>query len=136
MTFRLNKQSADRRGLARALEDYCRANQVPAEARQAADLALEEHLTNVLAHAWDDGLSHEAIVRFAVEGGFLSVEVLDDGRPFNPLEAPAVDTSIPLEKKPIGGLGIHLMRQFMDELNYRREGGQNVLRMRKRVKQT
>jgi anti-sigma regulatory factor (Ser/Thr protein kinase) len=64
----------------------------------------------------------------------LLVEVFDDCRPFNPLERPEVDTTKPLEEKPIGGLGVHLMRKFMDELDYRREEGKNVFRMRKKLK--
>jgi serine/threonine-protein kinase RsbW len=64
------------------------------------------------------------------------VSVEDEGKPFDPLSVPAVDTSIPLTKKPIGGLGIHLMRQFIDELSYARESGKNVLRMRKQLTAT
>jgi serine/threonine-protein kinase RsbW len=48
---------------------------------------------------------------------------------------PEVDTTVPLEQRPIGGLGIHLMRRFMDEIEYRSDGGKNVLRMRKRLPQ-
>ena len=61
------------------------------------------------------------------------MDVEDDGRPFDPLAVPPVDTSLPLEEKLIGGFGVHLMRQFMDELSYARESGKNVLRMRKRI---
>ena len=61
------------------------------------------------------------------------MDVEDDGTPFDPLAAPPVDTSLPLGDKPIGGLGVHLMRQFMDELSYARADGKNMLRMRKRI---
>ncbi len=59
--------------------------------------------------------------------------MFDNGCPFNPLDRPEVDTAIPLDEKPIGGLGVHLMRRFMDELDYRREDGRNVFRMRKKL---
>jgi len=59
--------------------------------------------------------------------------VEDDGKPFDPTQAPVVDTSLPLEKKPIGGLGIHLIRRAMDEMSYRRQANRNVLRMVKRL---
>ena len=99
----------------------------------AADIALEEHLTNVLDYGYEPGAPHRVVVALKVEDGLLCVDVEDDGKPFDPLAVPPVDTSLPLEDKPIGGLGVHLMRQFMDELSYAREAGNNVLRMRKRI---
>jgi anti-sigma regulatory factor (Ser/Thr protein kinase) len=117
----------------RALEEFAAANQLPAAVRQAADLALEEHLTNIINYAHDDNLPHPILVQLELSDDQFVVEVRDHGKPFNPLLRPEVDTTLPLEKKPIGGLGIHLMKRFMDHLDYRREGAQNVLTMRKRV---
>lgn len=73
------------------------------------------------------------VVEFRVENGFLTVEVEDDGSAFDPLSRGPVDTSIPLEKKPIGGLGIHLMREMLDKLSYYQRADRNVLEMRKRI---
>ena len=123
----------ERQRLRRAVEEFAREHQVPNRALQAADLALEEHLTNVLAYGYEDKAAHGIVVRLTIEGRCLQIEVADDGRPFNPLSQPAPDTSLPLEQRPLGGLGIHLIRQFMDELDYRREAGKNILRMRKRL---
>jgi anti-sigma regulatory factor (Ser/Thr protein kinase) len=119
--------------LLRALEAFAAEHRLPAKVLQAADLALEEHVTNVLKYAYVDTAPHEIRVCLSCDGGALYVEVADDGRAFNPLEVPPVDTSIPLEERPIGGLGIHLMRRFMDTLDYRRESGRNILRMTKRL---
>jgi len=130
----LKSTSADRQRLVRALEEFGREHQVPAKALQAADLALEEHLTNISHYAFDDEAVHDLVVRLSIEEDCLQVEVEDDGKPFNPLAAPPVDTSVPLDQKPIGGLGLHLIRQFMDQCHYRRQGGKNLLRMRKRLK--
>lgn len=130
MEIILKSQSPDRQSVVRALERFGRDELLPAPAIQAADLALEEHLTNVLTHGFDDDDAHDIVIRLSVEGACLMVEVEDDGKPFNPLAAPAVDTR-PLEDRPIGGLGVHLMRQFMDELSYSREAAKNILRMKK-----
>jgi len=59
--------------------------------------------------------------------------VEDDGKPFDPLQAPPPDLSLPLERRPIGGLGIHLIRNLMDEVSYARVGGRNVLKMVKHL---
>jgi anti-sigma regulatory factor (Ser/Thr protein kinase) len=94
-------------------------------------LALEEALTNVIAYAWSDDEPHEIALRFAASRGTLVAEVEDDGRPFNPLDRAPPDLDAPLEERPIGGLGIHFVRTLMDEVEYRRVGGRNLLVMRK-----
>lgn len=130
----LTKTPAERKRLLAALESFADRHNLSAAVRQAVDLALEEHLTNIINYGYPDARPHQVSVQFALEAGFLVVEVQDDGVPFNPLEAPEVDTSLPLDQKPIGGLGVHLIRHFMDELDYRREANKNILRMRKRLR--
>jgi serine/threonine-protein kinase RsbW len=128
----LNNQPREKQKVVEALEQFGRDHQLPAAVVQAADLALEEHLTNLMKHGFADNREHRIKVRFALASEFI-IEVEDDGPPFNPLEVPAADTTTPLDRRPIGGLGIHLMRCFMDEIEYQSEGGRNVLRMRKRL---
>ena len=132
MEIVLKNQPCEKQKAAQALEQFGRDHQLPAAAVHAADLALEEHLTNLMTHGFADDLEHQITVRFSVASDFV-IEVEDDGRPFNPLTQPEVDTSVPLSLKPVGGLGIHLMRRFMDGLDYRREGARNILRMTKRL---
>lgn len=129
----LTNKPGDRQRLVEQLQAFAREVQLPKAALQAADLALEEHLTNVINYGYEDNRTHEILVRLEIEAGALLVEVFDDGHPFNPLQRPEVDTTVPLDEKPIGGLGVHLMRRFMDELDYRREDGKNVFRMRKKL---
>jgi anti-sigma regulatory factor (Ser/Thr protein kinase) len=129
----LTNKPEEKQRLLTALEQFAQANRLPRSVVQAADLALEEHVTNILHYAYDDSRPHEILVRFAIEQGQLQVEVEDSGKPFNPLDRPETEASIPLESKPIGGLGIHLIRKFMDDVQYRREQDKNILRMRKRL---
>jgi len=128
----LKNQPSEKQKVVQALEQFGRDHQLPAAVVQAADLALEEHLTNLMSYSLADNQEHEIKVRFTLASHFM-VEVEDDGPPFNPLQVPAVDTTVPLEQRSIGGLGIHLMRRFMDEIEYHSEGRKNVLRMRKRL---
>jgi anti-sigma regulatory factor (Ser/Thr protein kinase) len=114
------------------LESFAREHRLPPQVVQAADLSLEEHLTNILDYAYSDDSPHQIRVRLSVSAGWLEIEVQDDGKPFNPLRMPEVDPSVPLDQKPVGGLGIHLIRKFMDEVEYRRDNGANILRLRKR----
>jgi anti-sigma regulatory factor (Ser/Thr protein kinase) len=129
----LTSQPGDKQRLLIALETFVQEHHLPAAVRQAADLALEEHLTNITRYAYEDARPHEVVVRFELEEGCAVIEVEDDGKPFNPLQMPEVDTAVPLDSKPVGGLGIHLIRQFMDDVQYRREKDLNILTMRKRL---
>lgn len=133
MEIVLKNSSEEMPRLRNALQDFALVNGLPSKVRQAGDLALEEHLTNVLNYAYLDSAVHEIIVRLSCLPGALQVEVEDDGQAFDPLKVPTPDTSIPLEARRPGGLGIHLMRQFMDTIEYRRQNGRNILRMTKRL---
>ena len=116
-----------------ALQEFARSSNLPTTVLQAADLCLEEHITNVIQYGLAGCGLQAIVVQLSLNQDCFVVEVKDDGKPFNPLNNPEVNTTIPLEQKPVGGLGIHLMRRFMDELEYRRECGQNILTMRKRL---
>src|SRR6185295_13177378 len=77
------------------LELLAREHAIPAKALHEVQLAIEEHLTNILDHAFTDQRDHQIAVRLQVETGNLRIEVEDDGRPFNPLERPEPDLSLP-----------------------------------------
>ena len=125
----LTCDTSQRRQLVRALEDFCRHHAVTAEVQHAVDLALEEHVTNIFSH----GGAREITVRGRVADGYVVIEVEDDGVSFDPLSARPANTDVSLEEMPVGGLGIHLMREFMDELAYSNAGKGNLLQMKKRL---
>jgi anti-sigma regulatory factor (Ser/Thr protein kinase) len=95
------------------------------------DLILEEVVTNVFRHAYPDGEAGVAAVGYWVSGpGSLLVEVRDSGLAFNPLEAPAPDLSLGLDERPIGGLGVFLVKTLAESVAYERQNGENVLSFR------
>lgn len=97
-------------------------------------LALDELLSNTVRCGYADaGAGHEIELRFRLQGDVLELRVEDDGAPFDPLTAAEPDTRTSLEERPVGGLGIMLVRKLMDEVVYAREHGKNVLTMRKRI---
>lgn len=98
-------------------------------------LATDEMLTNIISYAWPMGGKHLINLRLLVDEGAVTVELTDDGQPFNPLEAATPDNSLALEDRRIGGLGIHVARQAMDELHYARTSDHNQLIMTKRTKE-
>jgi anti-sigma regulatory factor (Ser/Thr protein kinase) len=115
------------------LEQFAAAHQFPERKLHEVQLALEEHLTNIVRYGYGDGREHPIQLRVKLAAGELRLEVEDDARPFNPLAHPAPDLSRPLAERPVGGLGIHMIRKSVDELEYRREDGKNFLVMVKRL---
>jgi anti-sigma regulatory factor (Ser/Thr protein kinase) len=115
------------------LEQFAAAHHFPDRKLHEAQLALEEHLTNIFHYAYDDDGEHRIFIGVRLTAADLCIQVQDDGRPFNPLTHPAPDLSVPLAQRPVGGLGIHMIRKSLDGTEYRRENGKNILVMIKRI---
>ena len=130
----LKNQLSEIERLARIVHDFGRRHQIEPQIIYTMKLALDEILTNIISYAYDDAKEHIIVIRLSLDQEKWTVEVEDDGRPFNPLNAPEPDTKQLLGERPIGGLGIHLVRKLIDELEYRRQNDRNILVMRLKVK--
>ena len=96
-------------------------------------LSVEEAVENVVRYAYDGGIGWlEAETSLDHDTLVLSIELRDAGKPFNPLESPDPDITLPADKRDIGGLGIFLCKKMMDSISYRYEDGINVLVMTKK----
>ena len=93
------------------------------------NLVLEELGINILTHGGKDMERRPEIeIVLTSEDHALTIEVLDDGHPFDPLQdSPNPDLAATIEDRPVGGLGIHLVRSLMDDLHYQRDAGRNRL---------
>lgn len=126
ISIQLKNNLSELESLNKVVAEFAERHHLSSKVLLNLSLALEEILTNVISYAYDDNDEHQIMVRLFLEQGQLKVEVEDDGRPFNPLEAPEPDLNKSLEERSIGGLGIHFVRKLMDELEYRREEGRNL----------
>jgi len=114
------------------VEACCGAEGMADELRYKVMLALEEAVTNVINHAFAGvPTPHLIRVRLDISDVLFAAEVIDNGRVFDPTSVPDPDLTLPLEQRTPGGLGIHLMRNVMDRLQYRHEAGHNTLRLEK-----
>jgi anti-sigma regulatory factor (Ser/Thr protein kinase) len=118
---------------AQLIEAFAAAHGVSADVVFKVNLALDELVTNIISYAYVDGAEHQIGIRVALDGDDVSVRVEDDGRPFNPLDAPAPDMGLDIDRRPIGGFGVHIVRSLMDAIEYRREDDRNIVLMRKRT---
>jgi anti-sigma regulatory factor (Ser/Thr protein kinase) len=106
---------------------------IPFAAVHAAVLCIEELVVNILKHGKIEGKEPNIEVEVQLEDGRMVIDISDDTTPFDPTAAgPPQHIDAPLEDRPIGGLGIHLVQTLTNELSYKRVGQRNHLRLVKR----
>ena len=116
-----------------AVTHWLRARRVPVAADYLANLAIEEHVTNCIKYGYDDAGEHLIEIDLELSDTELVIHITDDGHPFNPLELPEPDTSVPLEQRKPGGIGIHLLRKLSDRMEHERIGEKNRLTLCKNI---
>ena len=104
------------------------------KAQMQIDVAIDELFSNIARYAYPDGPGKATVgIEFDEENRMCSVVFSDEGIPFDPLAQQAPDTSLPLMDRPVGGLGIFLVKKTMDAMEYERRGDRNVLVIRKKI---
>ena len=100
------------------------------------NLALDELFTNIISYGYNDKKVHFITVKISFKDNELIFSIEDDGVPFNPTEVDEPDLGCTIEECKIGGLGIHLARNLMDEVCYQRCKDKNLLTLRKNIENT
>jgi anti-sigma regulatory factor (Ser/Thr protein kinase) len=96
------------------------------------NLTLEEVFSNIVSYGFDDHADHLIKITVTIGNDNFKIRIEDDGKPFNPLKAKEPDLPDDVEDCKPGGLGIHLIKHFMDEIRYKRHQSRNVLTMTKK----
>ena len=111
---------------------FLEANDCPMKKKMEIELAVEETFVNIAHYAYKqgDGMMTLSIDRLEDPSG-VEITFKDHGIPYNPLEKKDPTLSLPVEQKPIGGLGIFMVKKLMDGMSYKHEDGQNVLTLQK-----
>jgi anti-sigma regulatory factor (Ser/Thr protein kinase) len=116
------------------LEAFGERNDLPQKLVFQLTLAFDELLTNTISYGFPDGGQHTIKASVTLEEERLVAEIIDGGIAFNPLDQETPDTNLAIEERKIGGLGVHFVRTFMDEVEYRRDGEHNRITMAKSLK--
>lgn len=98
-------------------------------------LVLDEIFTNIVSYGFDEPAAHTIEVGLERRGDVVHVHVADAGRPFDPRDVPPPNLAADLDHRPIGGLGVHLVRKLTEDLAYERRAGINHLSFRKTLRQ-
>lgn len=112
-----------------AFDAFAGEARLPSLVIGAVQVVLDELLSNTVKAGYPDGGPGRIEAAFEVVDDHLEITLVDDGVAFDPLERADPDTEAALEDRPIGGLGIYLVKQLMDRVDYERVGRQNRLRL-------
>ena len=116
------------------IEEFFAARAQSPAIAYAVNLSVDELLTNTISYGYDDGNPHRIDIAVRMDESVIVVEITDDARPFEPSEVPQPDTGASLEDRPLGGLGIFLVREMMDSFQYRRSQGHNIVTLTKEIR--
>ena len=121
--------------LSEALESFCTEQGFSPAQTYSLELALDEIVSNIIQYGAFDDIRERISILIRHDGDTSLIRVEDDGVAFNPLTAAPPELDVPLEqrKRPVGGLGIHIVSSVMDRVEYFRRGGKNILEMEKGV---
>jgi anti-sigma regulatory factor (Ser/Thr protein kinase) len=133
LKLRIVNDLAELSRVAESVDEFCASQAIPAACAFQLNVALEELLTNTISYGYDDTARHEIAIDIAREGETIVTELSDDGRPFDPLNAPPPDLDSAIEDRRIGGLGVHLVKTMMDEVTYAYRDGRNHITLRKKI---
>ena len=119
--------------VAAEIDEFCTAQHLATEIAYAANLAIEELLTNSISHGYDDDEPHRIEIILRREPDDLVIVIVDDSAPFDPSRAPDPDVAASLADRDSGGLGLLLVHQVMDGIEFRRLQGCNIVTLTKNI---
>ena len=118
------------------LEKFSASEGLEKTVRQAAELSLDELLTNTISYGYSDSEQHEIQIDIGVHDNALKIVVQDDGVAFNPFDQEAPNLNLQIDERDLGGVGIYLVKEFMDDCAYERVGQRNVVTLLKTLGQS
>jgi anti-sigma regulatory factor (Ser/Thr protein kinase) len=116
---------ADLAALSTAIEHVGAEHGIPEKSLFQLQVALDEIVSNVIKYAWPEGGAHDIEIRITVRSDGVEVEISDDGRMFDPRDAPKRDKPLPGQRPQPGGVGVQMTKQLVDRIGYARIGNRN-----------
>ena len=113
------------------IDTFCEEHGLTPQIAYAVNLSIDEILTNTISYGYDDEEEHRIGLTLHLQGDSLVVEIVDDGRAFDSSLEREANIEATLEERAIGGLGLFLVQQMMDDVAYQRRDDFNVITLRK-----
>ena len=119
--------------IAAKIDEFCTARDLGPQIGYAVNLSVDEILTNTISYGYDDEEPHKIEIVVSMEADTIVVVIVDDSTAFDLSQTPDADVESSVEERALGGLGLFLVHQMMDGVEYRRMGGCNVVTLTKKT---
>lgn len=120
--------------LAELVDSFVEKHALPEKLAFNLNVCLDELITNIISYGYNDEDSHDIAVNFSYDGREFVTEIIDDANEYDPFtQAPEPDLDLDVDDRPIGGLGVFLVKEFMDSTEYRHEDQRNITILRKTI---
>lgn len=136
LIIRIKNDLSELEKIVQQFDDFSIQNRLPVKIKNAVDLVIDEIINNIITYGYDDEEEHYIDIRIFIKDDMLNLHIEDDARKFNPLNETESDTESSIEKREIGGLGLHFLKNMMDEAIYKYINKKNNLIMRKQIKES
>ncbi len=131
LSLQLTNNRPEIRNLRNRFDIFAQDNELPDKVIHDVQLALDEVVTNIVEYGYDDDDKHLIDIKFIINEQSLEIIIIDDANPYNILDKENPETALALEDKPIGGLGIYLVKHLMTNIDYDYRDGKNHLSLSK-----
>ena len=110
-------------------DSFARENDLSGIAIQKFNIVLDELLNNIISYAFKDDDDHHILVKFQLKYLRLIITIEDDGIPFNPFRIESPDIKLSIAERNLGGLGVHIVKNLVDEYHYIRQSNRNIINL-------
>ena len=136
MNLEIESDFSEIERLNQELARFAEQNQLPVDAIRKLSIAVDDLVNNIISYSTEKNVKHLIEVSCSYAENRLMLKIIDGGLPFNPFEQLKADTTSPLEDRQIGGLGRLLVRELMDDVDYDRQVGKNIVKLTINVPET
>jgi sigma-B regulation protein RsbU (phosphoserine phosphatase) len=112
-----------------SIDTFCRELPVPLAPSRKLKIVLDEILNNIISYGYRDDHTHEVRIEVDPISDGIVIRIMDDGIPFNPLDLDEPNTELPATEREIGGLGVHIVKEMVEDVSYERRDNLNILRL-------
>ena len=133
ISFKVSNRLSELETLCKKIDQYGVQLGIPNKCMFEVHLVLEELFTNITCYGHRDDKEHWVQVSISCKNDIMTIQIEDDGIPFNPLEFKKPNIECALEDRDIGGIGIHLVKHYINDCIYERRGNKNILIIKKTI---
>lgn len=112
-------------------KSFAHEKEIPKNVVGAVCMVFDDLLTNIISYAYQDDGQHDIGIQVSLKENSLVIIIIDDGSPFDPFQVDSPETQLSIEEREVGGLGIHLVKEMMDNTSYQRKANQNIVTLTK-----